>query len=121
LEKEKSFCCLSTQIKYSSKSILHDLNKALFNKSSEQKPRSTQNDSDEHESKGRKARNAQQAINVRNFTLQGIYLVPLIGHPLKIKSDSTAVDFAAQSADQQCNPLRNEPMALAPQKAFAPS
>jgi len=30
-------------------------------------------------------------------------LVPLSGHPLKIESVFTAVDFAAQSAVQQCN------------------
>jgi len=48
-------------------------------------------------------------------------LVPLSGHPLKIDSDSTAVNFAAQSAVQQCNPLHNEPAAQAPQKGFAPS
>jgi len=48
-------------------------------------------------------------------------LVPLSGHPLKIEPDSTAVDFAAQSAVYQCNPLHNEPVALAPQKGFAPS
>jgi len=48
-------------------------------------------------------------------------LVPLSGHPLKIESDSTAIDLAAQSAVQQCNPLHNEPAALAPQKGFAPS
>jgi len=46
-------------------------------------------------------------------------LVPLFGHPLKIESDSTAVDFAAQSAAQQCNPLHNKSVALAPQKCFA--
>jgi len=48
-------------------------------------------------------------------------LVPLSGHPLKIESDRIAVDFAAQSAVQQCNPLHNEPAALAPQKGFAHS
>jgi len=48
-------------------------------------------------------------------------LVPLSGHPLKIESDSTAVDFAAESAVQQCNLLNNEPTALAPLKGFAPS
>jgi len=48
-------------------------------------------------------------------------LVPLSGHPLKIESDSTAVDFAAQPAVQQCNPLHNEPAALEPLKGFAPS
>ena len=46
-------------------------------------------------------------------------LVPLFGHPLKIESDSTAVDFAAQSTVQQCNPLRNKSVPLAPQKCFA--
>jgi len=34
--------------------------------------------------------------------------------------DSTAVDFAAQSAVQQWNPFYNEPEVLAPQKPFAP-
>jgi len=29
--------------------------------------------------------------------------------------DSTAVDFAVQSAVQQCNPFHNETVALAPQ------
>jgi len=48
-------------------------------------------------------------------------LVPWSGHPLKIESESTAVDFSAQSAVQQCNPLHNQPAALAPQKGFAPS
>jgi len=48
-------------------------------------------------------------------------LVPLSGHPLKIKSHSTAADFAAQSAVQQCNLLHNEPAGLAPQKDFASS
>jgi len=48
-------------------------------------------------------------------------LVLLSGHPLKIESDSTAVDFAAQSAVQQCNLLHNEPATLAPQKGLAPS
>jgi len=48
-------------------------------------------------------------------------LVSLFGHPLKMKSESTAVDFAAQSAVQQWNPLHNEPAALAPLKGFAPS
>jgi len=48
-------------------------------------------------------------------------LFPLSGHPLKIESDSTAADFAAQSGVQQCNPLRNEPATLAHQKGFAPS
>jgi len=48
-------------------------------------------------------------------------LVPLFGHPLKIEPDSTAVDFAAQSAVQQCNLLHKEPATLAPQKGFAPS
>ena len=48
-------------------------------------------------------------------------VVPLSGHPLKIKSDSTAVDFAAQSAVQQCNPLHNEPAALAPQRVSHPA
>jgi len=48
-------------------------------------------------------------------------LVPLSGHPLKIKSDSTPVNFTAQSAVQQCNSLHNEPTALTPQKDFAPS
>jgi len=48
-------------------------------------------------------------------------LVPLSGHPLKIESDSTAVDFAAQSAVQQYNLFHNEPAALAPQKGFATS
>jgi len=46
------------------------------------------------------------------------------GHPLKIESNSTAVDFAAQSAVQQCNSFHNEPVTLitlTPQKGFAPS
>jgi len=42
-------------------------------------------------------------------------LVPLPGHQLKIESNSIAVDFAAQSAVQQCNPHHNEPAAPAPQ------
>jgi len=45
----------------------------------------------------------------------------LSGHPLKIESDSIAVDLAAQSAIQQCNPLHNKPAALASQKGFSPS
>jgi len=49
------------------------------------------------------------------------YLVPLSGHPLKVESDSKAVDIAAQSAVQQCNLLHNEPATLAPQKGLAPS
>jgi len=40
-------------------------------------------------------------------------LVTLSGHPLKIESDSTAADFAAQSAVQQCSLLHNELAALA--------
>jgi len=48
-------------------------------------------------------------------------LVPLSGHPLTIESDSTAVDFAAQSAVQQCNRLHNERATLALQKGFATS
>jgi len=46
-------------------------------------------------------------------------LVPLSGHPLKIESASTAVDFAAQSAVQKCNPLRNKSVTLELQKGFA--
>jgi len=34
---------------------------------------------------------------------------------------SIAVDFADQSPVQQSNPLHNEPVALVPQKDFAPS
>jgi len=48
-------------------------------------------------------------------------LVPLSGHPLKIESDSTAADFAAQSAVQLCNLVHNEPASLAPQNDFATS
>jgi len=47
-------------------------------------------------------------------------LVPLSGHPLKIEPDDPAVDFAAQSVVQQCNPLYYEPVALVPQKGFVP-
>jgi len=47
-------------------------------------------------------------------------LFRLSGYPTKIESDFTAVDFAAQSTVQQwnCNPLHNEPAALAPQKGL---
>jgi len=38
-----------------------------------------------------------------------------------VPSKGTDVDFAAQSAVQQCTPLHNEPAALVPQKDFAPS
>jgi len=48
-------------------------------------------------------------------------LVPLSGHLLKIDSDSTAFDLAAQLVFQQYNPFHNEPVALVPQKSFAPS
>ena len=40
-------------------------------------------------------------------------LVPLSGYPLKIESDFTTVDFAAQSVVQQYNPLHNRSVALA--------
>jgi len=46
-------------------------------------------------------------------------LVPLSGHPLKIESDSTAADFAAQSAVQQYKPHHNKSVALVSQKGFA--
>ena len=42
-------------------------------------------------------------------------------HPLKIESDSPAVDFAAQWAIQQCNPFHIEPVALTPEIGFANS
>jgi len=45
-------------------------------------------------------------------------LVPFSRHPFKIESDSTAVEFAAQSTVQQCNPLHNKSVALAPQKCL---
>jgi len=45
-----------------------------FNRQREQKPQSTQNDSDEHESKGRKPKNAHQAINTRNVYTLGKWL-----------------------------------------------
>jgi len=43
------------------------------------------------------------------------------GHSLKLQSNSTAVDSAAQYAIQQCNPFHNDPVALTHQKGFAPS
>jgi len=46
------------------------------------------------------------------------YLLPLNGNSVR---GSIAVDFADQSAVQQSNPLHNEPVALVPQKDFAPS
>jgi len=47
------------------------IDRSVSENSSEQKPLPSQNDSDEHESKGRKPRNAQQAINARNFYASG--------------------------------------------------
>jgi len=45
----------------------------------------------------------------------------LFGHPLKIESDSAAVDFAAQSGVQQRRTVYNELEGLATPNGFAPS